>query len=186
MFGGGGGAGFGGGRRRTSFKGQDLEATLRVRMEDILKSEKQVLTVNGKQLRITIPAGVEDGQRIRLRGQGGPGPEGGTAGDLYITFEVITPPEYRREGADLYKTVAVPVATMVLGGKLEVTTPTGKVMIPVAELTQNGKRVRLKGKGLPVYKKEASGDLYVDLEAQLPTSLTDEQRKAYQQLNDLN
>ncbi|NJC26786.1 DnaJ C-terminal domain-containing protein [Neolewinella antarctica] len=180
-----GGGGFGGGGRRRTFKGQDLEANLRVNFTDILEDTKQVITVGGKQLRITIPAGVEDGQKLRLRGQGGAGPNGGQAGDLYLTFQVATPAEYRREGADLYKTVDVPLTTMVLGGKVEVTTPSGTVNIPIAELSQPGKRMRLKGKGLPIYKKEESGHLYLDLQAQLPTTLTDEERAAFEQLKEL-
>lgn len=180
----GGRGGFGGGRR-ASFKGQDIEASLQVHFTDILEDNKQVITVNGKQLRITIPAGVEDGQKLRLRGQGGPGPNGGPAGDLYVIFKVATPAEYRREGANLYRTIEVPLATMVLGGKIEVQTPTGKVSLPVAELSENGKRVRLKGKGLPYYKKDGAGHLYLDLMAKLPTSLTAEERTAFEQLQNL-
>ena len=182
MFGGAGGGSFGGGRRRASFKGQDIEASLTVGFTDILEDNKQVITVNGKQLRITIPAGVDDGQTLRLRGQGGPGQGGGPAGDLYITFKVTTPKEYERKGANLYKTQDVPLSTMVLGGKIQVQTPTGAVNVPIPELSQNGKRIRLKGKGLPKYKASGTGDLYLDLRAQLPTSLTDEERKLFEQL----
>ena len=185
-FAGGAGAGFGGGRRRqTSFKGGDLKASLRVGMEDILEDNKRVLTVNGKQLRVTIPAGVEDGQTLRLRGQGGSGQNGGPAGDLYITINVSIPPPYRREGANLYRSVEVPLSTMVLGGKVAVATPTGKVNVPVAEYTQSGKTLRLKNKGLPVYKKKDTGHLYLELQPKLPTELTDEQRAMFEQLNDL-
>jgi curved DNA-binding protein len=183
MFGGGGaaGAGFGGGGGR-AFRGRDIEAELRVGMSDILEDNKQVLTVNGKQLRVTIPAGVDDGQTLRLRGQGSPGAGGGPAGDLYITFRVATPAEYRRDGADLYKTEEVDLYTMLLGGKVTVQTPTGAVSLPVGEATQNGKRVRLKGKGLPRYKSSGSGDLYLDLTVKLPESLSTAEREAFKQL----
>ncbi|MCP9236170.1 J domain-containing protein [Lewinella sp. JB7] len=184
MFGGAGGgaagAGFGG--RSRSFRGRDIEAELRVNMNDILEDNKQVLTVNGKQLRVTIPQGVEDGQTLRLRGQGSPGAGGGPAGDLYITFRVSTPPEYRREGADLYKEQEVDLYTMLLGGKITVQTPTGAVNFPVAENTENGKRVRLKGKGLPKYKSGGHGDLYLDLRVKLPTQLNAEERAAFSKL----
>ncbi len=190
MFGGAGGAagaGFSnGGFGRRSYRGQDIEAELRVAFTDILESNKQVLTVNGKQLRVTIPAGVGDGQTLRLRGQGGPGAQGGPAGDLYITFRVTTPPGYERAGADLYKEQSVPLSTLVLGGKVTVTTPVGALSVTVPELSQNGKRIRLKGKGLPVYKKDGQGDLYLTLVAELPTELTEEQRKLYEQLAALN
>ncbi|WP_116125898.1 DnaJ C-terminal domain-containing protein [Lewinella sp. IMCC34183] len=184
MFGGAGGAagaGFGGGRSR-AFRGRDIEAELRVQMRDILEDNKQVLTVNGKQLRVTIPAGVDDGQTLRLRGQGSPGAGGGPAGDLYITFRVETPAEYRRDGADLYRSVDVDLYTMLLGGKLTVDTPTGAVNLPVAENTANGKTVRLKGKGLPKYKSGGNGDLYLDLNVHLPERLSPEEKETFTRL----
>ncbi len=179
-FGGGAGAGYGGQSR--AFRGRDIEASLAVNMQDILEDNKQLITVGGKQLRITIPAGVEDGQTLRLRGQGSPGAGGGPAGDLYITFQVTTPGEYRREGADLYKTEAVDLYTMLLGGKLMVQTPTGAVNLPVAENTPNAKRVRLKGKGLPKYKKGGNGDLYLDLHVRLPETLSPAEKEAFTKL----
>lgn len=190
MFGGAGGGNFGGfsggggfgGGRQTSYRGQDVEATLNVRFEDILEDNKQVITVGGKKLRITIPAGVDDGQVLRLRGQGGGSPNGGPSGDLYITFRVESPAGYERKGANLYKQIDVPYTVMVLGGKITVTTPSGAVNVPVPELSQNGKVIRLKGKGLPGYKKEAAGHLYLTLNVQLPDLLTDEQRELFEQL----
>ena len=177
-----GGGGGGGGRRRTSFRGRDVEAELRVNLQDILEDNKQVLTVNGKQLRVTIPAGVEDGQTLRLRGQGSPGAGGGPAGDLYITFRVTTPEGYERQGADLYKDQTVDLYTMVLGGKINVDTPTGQVSVPIPEGSPAGKRLRLKGKGLPRYKASGQGDLYLTLRPELPTTLTDAQRDLFRQL----
>ena len=181
MFGGGGaGARFSGGGRR-AFRGRDIEAELRINLADTLEDNKQVVTVNGKQLRVTIPAGVEDGQTLRLRGQGSPGAGGGPAGDLYISFRVTTPAEYRREGADLYKAQEVDLYSMLLGGKVQVNTPTGAVNLSIAAGTQNGKRVRLKGKGMPKYKAEGSGDLYLDLTVKLPEALSTEEKEAFQQ-----
>lgn len=187
MFGGGAGAGFSGnagfaGGRSRAYRGRDIEAALSVGLTDVLEDNKQVLTVNGKQLRVTIPAGVEDGQTLRLRGQGSPGAGGGPAGDLYITFRVSTPPDYRREGADLYKVLEVDLYTMLLGGKVLVETPTGAVNLPVSEGTENGKRVRLKGKGLPKYKAGGSGDLYLDLTVKLPGKLSDEEKETFTKL----
>lgn len=179
-FGGGAGAGFGGQRR--AFRGRDIEAELRVHLNDILEDNKQVLTVNGKQLRVTIPAGVEEGQTLRLRGQGSPGAGGGPAGDLYITFRVDVPADYRREGADIYKSVEVDLYTMLLGGKITVDTPTGAVSVPVAANTANGARVRLKGKGLPRYKGSGHGDLYLDLAVRLPATLSAEEKEAFTRL----
>ncbi len=185
MFGNTGGAGysqggFGGGRR--AYRGRDLEAELRLAFPDILRDNKQVLTVNGKSLRVTIPAGVEDGQTLRLRGQGAPGAGGGPAGDLLITFRVNTPPEYRREGADLYRELPTDLYKMVLGGKQTADTPSGPVTITVPEASQNDQRIRLKGKGLPRYKGTGNGDLYLNLQAMLPTSLTEQEKELFRQL----
>jgi curved DNA-binding protein len=180
MFGGGSS-----GRQRRSFKGQDVNATLALGFTDILEDNKQVLTVGGKQLRVTIPAGVQDGQTLRLRGQGLPGQAGGPAGDLYITFSVTNSTDYERKDADLYKTQDVDLLTMVLGGKMVVATLTGDVNVPIPKLSTNGKRIRLKGKGLPKYKSAGNGDLYLDLKALLPTSLTDEERKHFEELKTL-
>lgn len=181
MFGGAGG----GGRQRRAFKGQDVNATLSLGLIDVLEDNKQVLTVGGKQLRVTIPAGVEDGQTLRLRGQGLPGQGGGPAGDLYITFSVAASPEYERRAADLYKKQDVDLLTMVLGGKIEVTTLTGNVSVPIPKLSPNGKRIRLKGKGVPKYKSTGKGDLYLELSVLLPTSLTEEERKVFEELKEL-
>ena len=179
----GGAAGAGGARGRT-MRGRDVEAELRVSLQDILRDNKQVLTVNGRQLRVTIPAGVEDGQTLKLRGQGGAAPGGqGPAGDLYVTFRVALPPGYERAGADLYREQEVPLTTMVLGGKTTVETPTGSVAVPVPELSGLGKRIRLRGKGLPRYRADGHGDLYLTLVPRLPTSLTDQQRELYRQLD---
>lgn len=183
MFGGGRG---GGGRQRSALKGQDVSATLSLDLTDILEDNKQVLTVGGKQLRVTIPAGVADGQTLRLRGQGLPGQGGGPAGDLYVTFGVAVSAEYERKGADLHKKQDVDFLTMVLGGKIAVKALTGNVSIPIPELTPNGKRIRLKGKGLPKYNKKGTGDLYLELNAVLPLSLTDAERETYERLKALN
>ena len=181
MFGGARGSSpFGGGGRQRR-RGQDVKANLNVRMEDTLEDNKQVLTVGSKQLRVTIPAGVNDGQTLRLRGQGNPGPGGGPAGDLYITFNVAKPSGYKRKGADLYKKQEVDLTTMVLGGKVTVETPTGSVNVPIPKLSQSGKRIRLKGKGLPVYKGSGNGHLYLDLQVRLPESLTAEQQSLFEQ-----
>jgi curved DNA-binding protein len=184
MFGGPrGGASFGGGRqRRSAPRGQDVKANLSVRVEDTLEDNKQVLTVGDKQLRVTIPAGVDDGQTLRLRGQGNPGVGGGPTGDLYITFKVAKPSGFERKGANLYKKQDVDLTTMVLGGKVTVETLTGSVNVPIPKLSQSGKRIRLKGKGLPVYKGSGNGHLYLDLQVRLPESLTTEQQSLFEQL----
>jgi len=184
MFGQRGGGG--GGGRQTKYRGQDLNAELQLNLTDIAETRKQTITVNGKQLRLTIPAGIENGQTIKIAGQGGPGTNNGPAGDLYIKFSIADDPRFKRKGNDLYNTIKLDLYTAILGGEITAETLTGKVKVKVAPETQNGAKVKLKGKGLPVYKKENEfGDLYLTYDIQIPTKLTDQQKKLFEQLANL-
>ncbi len=185
MFGGEGG-GFGRSSRGSAsgkFKGQDVQAELTLNLKEAAKSHQQIFDINGKKVRITIPAGVYDGQQIKLKGHGNPGYNGGPTGDLYITFNVIPDPNFERAGNDLKTKVAIDLYTAVLGGDIKVETLEGSVNLKVKPETQNGTTVRLKGKGFPVYKKEGeSGDLFVTYEVKLPTNLTEKQKELFEQL----
>lgn len=179
MFGHRGGDGRGG----SGFRGQDFNAELHLSLRDAAQTHKQVLNVNGKQVRITIPAGVADGQVIKLKGYGGEGINGGPAGDLYITFRIAEDPVFKRLGDDLYVDVEVDLYTAVLGGEKVVDTLEGKVKLKIKPETQNGTKVRLKGKGFPIYKKEGQfGDLIVTYSVKIPTSLTDRQKELFREL----
>lgn len=174
------------GRRRTrnaGFRGQDYNAELQLSLRNAAETHKQVLTVNNKKIRITIPAGVEDGQTIKLGGQGGPGVNGGPAGDLYITFVIPEDPVFKREGNNLYVTAPLDLYTAILGGEQVVETLDGKVKLKVKPETQNNTKVRLKGKGFPVYKQEGQyGDLIVTWSVQIPTGLSDKQKELFREL----
>ena len=177
----------GGGRGGSGFRGQDFNAELHLSLRDAAQTHKQVLNVNGKQVRITIPAGVADGQVIKLKGYGGEGINGGPAGDLYITFRIAEDPVFKRLGDDLYMDVEVDLYTAVLGGEKVVDTLEGKVKLKIKPETQNGTKVRLKGKGFPVYKKEGQfGDLIVTYSVKIPTNLTDAQKELFRQLQSMN
>ena len=140
----------GGGGANAGFRGQDFHADLNLSLRDAARTHKQILTVNGKNVRITIPAGVANGQVIKLKGYGGEGINGGPAGDLYITLE-------------------------------------GQVKLKVKPETQNGTKVRLKGKGFPVYKKEGqSGDLIVTYSVKLPVNLTEQQKEMFRKIQSMN
>jgi curved DNA-binding protein len=129
---------------------------------------------------------VENGQRIRLKGHGGAGINGGPNGDLYITFSIADHPRFKRLGNDLYTTLELDLYTAVLGGEVTIETLDGKVNIKVKPETQNGTKIKLKGKGFPVYKKEGEfGDLYVTYSIKMPTNLTDRQRELFTQLSKL-
>lgn len=178
------------GRRRTrstGLRGQDYNAELQLSLRDAAETHKQVLTVNNKKIRITIPAGVEDGQTIKLSGQGGPGANGGPAGDLYITFVIPEDPVYKREGNNLYRTAPLDLYTAVLGGEQVVETLGGKVKLKVKPETQNNTKVRLRGKGFPVYKQEGQyGDLIVTWSVKIPTDLSDKQKELFRELQRLH
>tara|TARA_R110000765_G_scaffold101764_2_gene190115 strand:- start:6360 stop:7262 length:903 start_codon:yes stop_codon:yes gene_type:complete len=186
MFGGGGG-GFGGGGRRTSqFKGQDLNATLKLNLRDILEDQKQTLDLGSKKIRITIPAGVEDGQTIKISGYGGDGANGGPKGDLYLTFEINNNTNFKRVGNDLYKNESISLYDAILGSSIEVETLTGKVKLKVKPETQNDTKVKLKGKGMPFYKKKGvHGNLYITYKVTTPTNLSDKEIQLFKQLSEL-
>jgi curved DNA-binding protein len=183
MFGGSTGAGRG---RQVKFRGEDYTAELQLEILDAYKTHKQTLTVNGKKIRITIPAGIENGQTIKISGHGGKGINGGPDGDLYITFSISNHPNFKRAGNDLFTTVDLDLYRAVLGGEITIETLNGKVKLKVKPETQNGSKVKLKDKGFPVYKNEGQyGDLYVTYSIKIPTNLTEKQRKLFNQLSEL-
>ncbi|MFI5124056.1 MAG: DnaJ C-terminal domain-containing protein [Chitinophagales bacterium] len=178
--------GAGAGRRSTKFRGQDYQAELHLTLRDAVKSHQQTLTVNNKNIRITSPAGVEDGQVIKLKSHGAPGANGGPSGDLYITFVITPDPVFKRAGNDLYTTINLDLYTAVLGGEVNVETLDGKIKLKVNPETQNGTKTRLKGKGFPVYKQEGvSGDLYVTYNILIPQNLTQKQKELFTELSKL-
>lgn len=170
----------GAGRRETKFRGQDYQAELQMSLRDAYTTHKQPLTIDGKTISITIKAGVENGQKIKLTGYGAPGVNGGPNGDLYITFVITDDPRYKRRGNDLYVTETVDLYTALLGGDKIIETLSGNVKVTVPPETQNGTKIRLRGKGFPIYRQEgAFGDLYVEWQVSLPTNLTDAQKDLF-------
>lgn len=177
----------GGAGADAGFRGQDYHADLNLSLREAAQTHKQLLTVNGRQVRITIPAGVANGQVIKLKGYGGEGVNGGPAGDLYITFVIPDDPVFRRLGDDLYIDVTVDLYTALLGGDRLIDTLDGQVKLKVNPATQNGTKVRLKGKGFPVYKKEGQfGDLIVTYYVSLPTRLTEQQKEMFRKIQSMN
>jgi curved DNA-binding protein len=178
--------GAGSGKRTAKFRGSDYQAELHLSLRDAARTHQQTLTVNGKNIRITIPAGVENEQVIKLRGYGGPGSNGGPAGDLFITFVIAGDPVFKRSGNDLYTNIDLDLYTAVLGGEVMVETLDGKIKLKINPETQNGAKTRLKGKGFPVYKKDGSfGDLYVTYNVLIPQKLTQRQRELFTELSQL-
>ncbi len=172
--------------RSAGYKGQDVNASLTLNLTDILIDQKQTLTVNGKNIRISIPAGVEDGQTIKIKGHGGKGYNNGPNGDLYITFHIQNNTKFKVDGADLSLTVEVDLYDAILGGDTTIDTLSGKVKVPIKEGTGNNKKVKLKGKGLPLYKKaDQFGDLYVTFSVQIPTKLSVEEKELFEKLRSI-
>lgn len=180
---------YGGGDRRSKeakYRGQDLNASLQLTLNDVYITQKQTLTVNNKNIRITIPAGVENGQIIKISGHGSPGANGGPNGDLFITFSISNNPDFKRDGSNLYTNVSLDLYTALLGGEIQVTTFDGKVKLKVPAETQTGTKVKLKGKGFPLYKTEDRfGDLYITYTIKTPVNLTEKEKELFAELSKL-
>jgi curved DNA-binding protein len=170
--------------RQARYRGEDLNAEMQLNLIDAYETHQQTFSVNEKNIRIKIPAGIENGQTIKIAGHGGRGINGGPNGDLYLTFSIADHPKIKRLGHDLYTTANLDIYTAVLGGEILLDTINGQVKLKVAPGTQNGSKVKLKGKGFPVYKKEEQfGDLYVTYHIKIPTNLTQKQKELYTELS---
>lgn len=171
---------------RQSMKGQDYNANLQLPLTEVLEDKKHVINVNGNKIRITVPAGIEDGQTIRIKGQGGLAYEGGPKGDLYITFQIVNNTNFERHGANLINNVPLDLYQAVLGADLPVDTLNGKVKIKIPPGTQPGETIRLKGKGLPVYKRKGErGDLLLKTQISIPKNLSAKEKELFTQLSKL-
>lgn len=167
----------------TMSRGQDIEAQMHLSLNEAYVTHKQTFSINGENIRITVPAGVADGQTIRLKGYGQKAMNGGENGDLYITFVIDKDDTFERKGDDLYTHVNIDLYTAVLGGEVQVKTMDGIVKLKVKPGTQNDTKVRLRGKGFPVYKQTGQfGDMIVSYHINIPTSLTEKQKDLFNQL----
>ena len=187
------GGGFGGGTsarggRTRSRKGRDVEHEIELSLDDAYHGATRRLSLkhdgHTRTVDVRIPAGVGDGSRVRISGEGEPGIGGAASGDLYLRIRLSAHPLFERKGRDLYVKVPLPVTTAVLGGEIEVPTIAGKtVRLRIPAVTQNGQVFRLKGYGMPaVNKNDDTGDAYARVDVQLPTQLTPEERSHYEAL----
>jgi curved DNA-binding protein len=188
-FGGGESAARGGTRGRSrSRQGRDVEHEIELSLEDAYHGTTRRLSLkhdgHTRTVDVRIPAGVGDGSRVRISGEGESGTGGAASGDLYLRVRLAPHPRFERKGRDLYVKVPLPVTTAVLGGEVEVPTIAGKpVRLRIPALTQNGQVFRLKRYGMPaISKNEDKGDAYARVEVQLPTHLTPEERAHYEAL----
>lgn len=173
-----------GGRGR-EFRGQDYNAELNLSLIEASKTHKQIININGKNVRITVPAGISNGQTIKLKGFGAPGFNGGPSGDLYIKFVIADDNIFKRMGNDIYVKATIDLYTAVLGGETTIDTMSGKIKLKVKSGTQNESKVRLKGKGFPIYKQDNQfGDLIVTYNVLIPENLTDKQKDLFKQIKE--
>jgi molecular chaperone DnaJ len=191
-FGGGGfgsffGGGFGG--RRGPMRGRDVVASVMITLEEAAKGCEKVINIrnagNKESLSVTIPAGMESGRRIRLRGKGEPSPNGGEPGDILLEVEIQEDDRFRRDGIDVYTIVRIPFTTAVFGGKVIMHTLYGDVETNIKEGTQAGTQMRLKGKGLPVMGRNIYGDQYVTIEIEVPRKLSKKAKAKLQEFKEI-
>ncbi len=210
-----GGAGAGPRMRRGPQRGQDIESTVEVSLEEAFHGSTRVIQLqamepcascggtgrvgnrrctscNGaggkaipRRLEVKIPAGVKDGSRIRIAGEGGPGAAGGGKGDLYLIVKLLPHKTFERKGDDLYAEVSVPLTTAMLGGEVTLPTLNGKLSLKIPPETQNGKVFRLAGKGMPGTGGKKYGNLFAKARVVLPSKLTEEERKLFEKLRSL-
>lgn len=181
----GGSTGRPGGHRQAErdIPGSDLVGEINISLQEAYSGTERIVDLGAEKLRVKIKPGAYDGLKLKVKGKGLQG-RTGKAGDLYITVHIQPHSIYRREGDDLYMELPVDAFALMLGEKIPVTTLSGEVNITVPEGTQNGKQLRLKGKGMPVYGKEERGDLYIKIEARLPEKLTKEQKQLVKKLKE--
>jgi DnaJ-class molecular chaperone len=198
--------------RASAQRGQDVDQSIDVSLQEAFSGVERSFTVQGQQecptchgsglkddglcptchgtgtvpkskrLDVKIPAGVREGSRIRVAGEGNPGAAGGSAGDLYLVVHVLPDPRFRREGDDLYTDVDVPVTALALGGEVTVPTVKGSIEMRVPAGSQNGRTLRAGGQGMPHLRDGGRGDLFVKLNAVLPTKLSEQQKSLFEQL----
>jgi DnaJ-class molecular chaperone len=167
------GPGFGNGRSYTRMRGRDIRFTLEVDFLDAINGAKRrVSLAEGRTLDVAIPAGVESGQVLRLKNQGGTGVQGGPAGDALVELTVRTHPFFRREGQDVHMDLNISLTEAVEGGRVQVPTPSGPVSLTVPAGSNSGKTLRLKGKGVA-----GQGDQFVRLQVVLPETPDEELRR---------
>ncbi len=171
--------------------GQDIEQPVTVTLEEAYSGTTRVLTLMSQEgtprrIEVKIPAGVREGSRVRVAAEGSPGPFGGPRGDLYLIVSIAPHKVFQRDGDDLTIKLPVPLHIAMLGGEVEVPTiKGGKLALAIPPETQNGRRIRLRGQGMPRLGGSGHGDLYAEVNVVLPTHLSDEEQQLFRRLAEL-
>jgi curved DNA-binding protein len=172
--------------RKTGRKGRDYEGKLNITLKDAYSGTEAFITVDGENIKIKVPPGVADGQILRVKGKGAKGTRGGESGNLYLEVAIENDPSFQRKQDDLYTEARVPLAIVVLGGKTEILSLKGNYSISIPPETQNGKVLRMKGLGMPVYnQKNKFGDLYIKIIPEIPQELTEAERELFRKFASL-
>jgi curved DNA-binding protein len=177
----------GGAQRQTAaFRGQDVSAEMVISLEEAYYGTSRQFRHNNETLKLNIKPGINDGQKLRMAGRGSSGRGGSARGDLYITVRLAEDPRYLRKGDDLYVKLPLDIYTAVLGGTVEVQTFKGKIKLTIPAETENEKKFRLKGLGMPHFNHpQQFGDLFVTVELRIPKDLSAQEQKLFRQLRDM-
>ncbi len=167
-------------------RGQDLQAEIEISLSEAYHGASRILNVNGQKIRVNIKPGSYEGQELRIKGMGEKGPGGGIQGDIYIKIKITPDKNYIKQGNDLIMKADVDLYTAVLGGKIEMETLDGKLNVTIPKGSQNGSKLRIKGKGMPIYEKPGvHGDLYIQLNVLIPRDLGQEETNLFRKLKEL-
>lgn len=169
--------------KTTRYKGNDHNTIATLNLTDTLKTVERTLGIAGKGVTFSVPAGIRDGQTVKVPGRGGEGINGGSNGDLYVKFEIINNTNFRRDINDLYLDCSLDLFTALLGGEITVETLTGNVKLKVQAGTQNGEQTILRGKGMPLYNDDTRfGDFIVIYNIEIPKNLTEKEKEMFEEI----
>ena len=169
--------------RQQATNGSDLEQTVRITLQEAYEGTTRLVSTGSRRVKVAIPAGADNGTRVRLAGEGQPGVMGGLPGDLYLVVEVEPDDQFERQGNDLMTDVRVDMFTAMLGGKMPVPTMGRPIVLTIPPGTQSGRKFRISGRGMPTLRKQDSyGDLYARIMVTVPENLTPEQRELVEKL----
>ncbi len=198
LFGGGGGnfsdffnSFFSGAQQQRAYnrpqKGRNYASSINITLAESYTGVEKNISIDGKNIKMNIKAGIEDKHKLKIPGKGGIGKNGGPNGDLIITVNVIPNDKIIRKGNDLYLKVDVDLYTMILGGKVEVTLPDNKkVSLNISELSKNGKKLKIRGAGFKSYGNQfVKGDCFLELKALLPEKIGSEERELFSKLKEI-
>jgi curved DNA-binding protein len=170
-------------RQQQPRRGGNYETEMEISLEEAFAGTSRIIQLEKEKLRVTTKPGAYTDQQLRIRNKGAKGSSETDRGDLFVRIRVNENPKFSRKGDDLYQTVNVNLYDAVLGNEIILETLSGKLKIKITEGTQNGKTIRLKGKGMPIYEKPTFfGDLYILIQVQIPENLTEKQRNLFEEL----